>query len=237
MKIMGLSGYLHWVAWFIKCFIFLLIPMAIITILLTVEFASNGKMLNKSSPTLIFVFLILYSMASIMYCFMISTFFYRANIAAAGGGIGWFASYIPYFFLALYYNLLSTPQKIAACLDFNVAMAFGSSLIGNFEGQGTGVQWSNLYQGVTVDDSFSFGSVLLMLLADCFIYGIIMWYIEGVFPGEFGISQPWYFPFKKSYWCGAKVKVRYILINFTKVKDFQVVPESFHIRLNNEKSC
>ncbi len=209
MKIMGLSGYLHWLAWFVKCFLFLLIPMAIITIMLTVEFGSNGKMLNKSDPSLIFVFLVLYAISSIMYCFMISTLFYRANIAAAGGGISWFASYVPYFFISMYYDLFNTPQKTASCLDFNVAMAFGAYLIGNFEGQGTGVRWSNLFQGVTVDDGFTFGAVLMMLLIDCFVYGIIMWYIEAVKPGEFGIPQPWYFPFKKSYWCGTPQKVSF----------------------------
>lgn len=207
MKIMGLSGYLHWIAWFIKSFVFLLIPMAIITVMLTVKFGSNGKMLSKSDPSLIFIYLLLYSMSSIMYAFMISTFFSRANVAAAGGGITWFLSYIPYFFLAMYYDSLNTSQKTISCIDFNVAMAFGAALIGKFEGQGTGVQWSHLFQGVTVDDSFTFGSILLMMIVDCVFYGIVTWYIEAVFPGEYGIPQPWYFPFMKSYWCSTKRKV------------------------------
>ena len=209
MKIMGLSGWLHWLAWFIKCFLTLLIPMSVITCFLCVKFGGNGRMLMNSDPFLIFVFLLIYSASSIMFCFCLSTFFYRSNIAAAAGGILWFLSYIPYFFLANYYNTLSLSQKLASCLDFQVGMAFGASLIGKFEGVGIGVQWSNLFTGVTVDDSFTFGSVLLMMIADCFIYGIIMWYVEAIYPGEFGIPQPWYFPFKKSYWCGTKRQVRW----------------------------
>ena len=27
-------------------------------------------------------------------------------------------------------------------------------------------------------------------------------YIEAVFPGEFGVPKPFYFPFTSSYWCG-----------------------------------
>ena len=176
--------------------------------MLTVDFGSNGKMLSKSNPFLIFVYLLLYSMSSIMYAFMISAFFSRANVAAAGGGITWFLSYIPYFFLAMYYDLLNTPQKTISCIDFNVAMAFGAALIGKFEGQGTGVQWDHLFSGVTVDDSFTFGAVLLMMIVDCVFYGLVTWYIEGVFPGEYGIPQPWYFPFMKSYWCSSQSKVR-----------------------------
>lgn len=218
---MGLSGYLHWIAWFIKCFVFLLIPMSIITIMLTVEFGGNGKILNKSDPSLVFIYLVLYAISSIMYGFMISTFFSRANVAAAGGGITWFLSYIPYFFLAMYYNLLNTPQKTASCLDFNVAMAFGASLIGNFEGQGTGVQWSTLMKGVTVDDDFAFGTVLLMMVVDSVLYGLITWYVEAVFPGEFGIPQPWYFPFKKTYWCGVRTGVSQMVFSSLTTVSFQ----------------
>ena len=28
-------------------------------------------------------------------------------------------------------------------------------------------------------------------------------YIENVFPGEYGIPRPLYFPFQRSYWCGS----------------------------------
>ena len=29
-----------------------------------------------------------------------------------------------------------------------------------------------------------------------------MWYIEAVFPGEYGVPKPWYFFLTKSYWTG-----------------------------------
>ena len=41
-----------------------------------------------------------------------------------------------------------------------------------------------------------------MMLLDSFLYGILMWYIEAVFPGEFGVPKPWYFFLTKSYWKG-----------------------------------
>lgn len=42
-----------------------------------------------------------------------------------------------------------------------------------------------------------------MLIVDSFIYAILVWYIEAVYPGEFGIPRPWYFPFQLSYWFGS----------------------------------
>lgn len=56
-----------------------------------------------------------------------------------------------------------------------------------------GVQWRNLLSPVNVDDAFSFGQVLAMLLLDSVLYGLVTWYVEAVFPGQFGVPQPWYF--------------------------------------------
>ena len=163
---MGLSSWLHWTAWFSKYLLYLLITMAIATILCTVKFNSNGRVLNKSDPSLIFVFFLLYATSSIMFCFCISVFFSKANLAAAAGGIIWYLSYTPYYFISQSYDNMSLAEKLISCLLSNVAMGMGAQVIGKFEGTGAGVQWSNISKGVSVDDSLSLGLVLLMFLAD-----------------------------------------------------------------------
>ena len=142
-----------------------------------------------------------------MFCFLISVFFSKANVAAAVGGILWFLSYIPYFFIIQYYNTMSLGTKTACCLFSNVAMAMGAQLIGKFEGAGIGAQWANLNQGPSIDDSLSLGLVMVMLVVDTLIYGLITWYIEAVFPGDYGVPQPWYFPVLPGYWCGRSKEV------------------------------
>ena len=206
---MGLSGWLHWLAWFTKYFLFLLIIMAFATLFFTVKFNSNGRVLNKTSPTVLFVFLMLYAVSSIMFCFCVSVFFSKANIAATAGGIIWFCNYIPYFFVAQYYDTMSVGAKAASCLLSNVAMSMGAQLIGKFEGAGIGSQWSNLNHGPSIDDDFTLGLVMVMFVIDSLIYGLIAWYVEAVFPGDFGVPQPWYFPVLPSYWCGIGKEVRY----------------------------
>ncbi|KAJ3601486.1 hypothetical protein NHX12_032454 [Muraenolepis orangiensis] len=124
----------------------------------------KGAVLAYSDPSLVFVFLIVFAVATINFSFMISSFFSRANVAAAAGGFIYFLSYLPYLFLWPHYDLLSHAQKVAACLVSNVAMAMGAQLIGMFEGKGTGIQWSNLFEAVTA-----------------------------VFPGEYGVPLPCYF--------------------------------------------
>ena len=53
-----------------------------------------------------------------------------------------------------------------------------------------------------LNDEFCLGNVLAMLIVDTFLYGILTWYIEHVFPGSYGLPKAWYFPFQLSYWLG-----------------------------------
>ncbi|PFX17779.1 ATP-binding cassette sub-family A member 3 [Stylophora pistillata] len=207
MKMMGLNGWLHWLAWFTKYFIFLLITMALAAVFFTVKFTDRGRVLNESSRSVIFVFFLLYAISTIMFCFCISVFFSRANIAAAASGILWFLSYIPYFFVQQSYDTMGLGSKLASCLLSNVAMSMGAQLIGKFEGEGTGVQWSNINHGPSIDDDLTLGYVFGMFVVDSIVYGLIAWYVEAVFPGNYGVPQPWYFPVLASYWCGKNKEV------------------------------
>uniref|UniRef100_A0A8C5A8T7 ABC transporter domain-containing protein n=1 Tax=Gadus morhua TaxID=8049 RepID=A0A8C5A8T7_GADMO len=203
MRMMGLSNWLHWSAWFLMFFLFISISVFFVTVLLCIQVSPKGAVLAYSDPSLVFVFLIVFAVATINFSFMISSFFSRANVAAAAGGFIYFLSYLPYLFLWPRYDMLSHAQKVAACLISNVAMSMGAQLIGMFEGKGTGIQWSNLFDAVTVDDDFSLAQVLLMLLLDAALYGLVAWYMEAVFPGEYGVPRPAYFFVLPSYWCSS----------------------------------
>uniref|UniRef100_A0A668AI68 ATP binding cassette subfamily A member 3 n=1 Tax=Myripristis murdjan TaxID=586833 RepID=A0A668AI68_9TELE len=200
MRMMGLSNWLHWSAWFLMFFLFLSISVFFVTLLFWIQVSPKGAVLTYSDPTLVFVFLLAFTVATINFSFMISAFFSRANVAAAAGGFIYFLSYLPYLFLWPRYDLLSHAQKVSACLISNVAMAMGAQLIGMFEGKGTGIQWSNLFDSVTVDDDFSLAQVLGLLLFDAVLYGLVAWYMEAVFPGEYGVPLPYYFLLLPSYW-------------------------------------
>lgn len=88
--------------------------------------------------------------------------------------------------------------------------ALGAQLFSEFEARGNGVQWDNISEAVSVDDSFTFATVIGMLVLDTFMYLVLAWcacvlcmhavamltwcrYIENVFPGDYGIPKPFYF--------------------------------------------
>ncbi|KAF3818863.1 hypothetical protein GH733_012280 [Mirounga leonina] len=202
MRMMGLSSWLHWSAWFLLFFFFLLVAVSCVTLLFCVKVKKDVAVLTHSDPSLVLVFLLCFATSSVSFSFMVSTFFSKANMAAAIGGFLYFFTYIPYFFVAPRYNWMTLSQKLLSCLLSNVAMAMGAQLIGKFEAKGVGVQWQDLLSPVNVDDNFSFGQVLGMLLLDSVLYGLVTWYVEAVLPGQFGVPQPWYFFVMPSYWCG-----------------------------------
>ncbi|XP_036135798.1 ATP-binding cassette sub-family A member 17-like, partial [Molossus molossus] len=196
MCMMGLHNWQHWVAWFIIFFISAFIVVSFMTILFCTKVNKKAVFMN-SDPSLIFVFLMCFAIATIFFAFMISTFFQRAHIATALGGIIFFFTYVPYVYLTFSYNQRSHFQKIIFCLLSNVAMALGVRLISTYESKGTGIQWRNVG---SVSGEFNFTQVLLMLLLDSFLYSLVAWYTESVFPGVYGIAKPWYFIIMPSYW-------------------------------------
>lgn len=81
-------------------------------------------------------------------------------------------------------------------------MAYGFQLILRFEGTGEGLQWSNFWHPVSVDDSLTVGITMCFMLGTSFVYLLITLYVEKVLPGSYGVPQKWYFPFTAEFWCG-----------------------------------
>lgn len=90
----------------------------------------------------------------------------------------------------------------------NTAMAFGFQLIIRLEGSSEGLQWNNFFRAVSVDDSLSIGLLVITLLIAAFLYLMIALYVEKIFPGEYGVPEPWYFPFTRTFWLGHSEYIR-----------------------------
>uniref|UniRef100_A0A8C0LPF4 ATP-binding cassette sub-family A member 17-like n=1 Tax=Canis lupus dingo TaxID=286419 RepID=A0A8C0LPF4_CANLU len=189
MCMMGVNNWQHWAAWFIMFFISTLIVISFMTILFCIE-VHGVVVFRNSDPSLIFVFLLCFATATILFAFMISTFFQKAHVATAAGGIIFFFTYLPYLYLTFSYPQRTYFQKVAFCLLSNIAMALGVRLISSFEIRGTGMRWKHVGG---LSGEFNFSHVLVMLVLDSVLYGLVAWYVEAVLPGEYGIPKPWYF--------------------------------------------
>ncbi|KAM9265335.1 phospholipid-transporting ATPase ABCA7 [Morus bassanus] len=197
MKTMGLSSGILWLSWFLSSFIPFLLSSALLVLILKL-----GNILPYSDPAVIFLFLGTFSVATISQCFLISTFFPRANLASACGGIIYFSLYLPYVLCVAWRDHITFPLRVLVSLLSPVAFGFGCEYFSLYEEQGVGIQWHNLGTSPVPGDPYNFATSMGLLLLDAGLYGLATWYLEGVFPGQYGIPKPWNFPFLKSYWLG-----------------------------------
>lgn len=135
---------------------------------------------------------------------MIFNVFPTANFSAKISTLLWFISYIPFPVSGYTSRSRVLWKKLLACLLSNTAMAYGAKFIVYEEKTGQGIHWSTIWE--PVDVNMCVGHLLFMLIFDSILYMIIALYVEKVYPGDYGIPLPWYFPFQKSFWLGEKPK-------------------------------
>uniref|UniRef100_A0A667XRW6 P-type phospholipid transporter n=1 Tax=Myripristis murdjan TaxID=586833 RepID=A0A667XRW6_9TELE len=195
MRIMGLGTGTLWLSWFISSLVPFLVSAALLIALL-----KWGDILPYSNPAVVFFFLTAFATATIMQCFLISTFFSKANLAAACGGLIYFGLYLPYVLCVAWRDHLNTVHRVLASLFSPVAFGFGCEYFAQYEEQGVGIQWYNVHSSPMEGDTYNFNTSIVMLYVDAVIYASAAWYIEAVFPGEYGIPKPWNFIFQVNYW-------------------------------------
>jgi ATP-binding cassette subfamily A (ABC1) protein 3 len=74
MKIMGLPGWLHWVGWFSRSFILLLLAIIFIVVILKVN-PGTSAVFPHSDCSVLFFFFALFASSTISFTFLISVFF------------------------------------------------------------------------------------------------------------------------------------------------------------------
>ncbi|XP_068166235.1 ATP-binding cassette sub-family A member 2 isoform X2 [Antennarius striatus] len=202
MKMMGLNNAVHWVAWFITGFVQLSISVTALTAIL-----KYGSVLLHSDPFIIWLFLTIYAVATIMFCFLVSVIYSKAKLASACGGIIYFLSYVPYMYVAIReevaHDKITAFEKCIASLMSTTAFGLGSKYFALYEVAGVGIQWRTISQSPVEGDDFNLGLSMMMLIIDAGVYGVLTWYIEAVHPGMYGLPRPWYFPLQRSYWSGS----------------------------------
>ncbi|PWA16013.1 hypothetical protein CCH79_00019352, partial [Gambusia affinis] len=182
MKMMGLNNAVHWVAWFITGFVQLSISVTALTAIL-----KYGRVLLHSDPLIIWLFLTIYAVATIMFCFLVSVIYSKAKLASACGGIIYFLSYVPYMYVAIReevaHDKITAFEKCIASLMSTTAFGLGSKYFALYEVAGVGIQWRTISQSPVEGDDFNLSLSMMMLIIDAGVYGVLTWYIEAVHPG------------------------------------------------------
>uniref|UniRef100_A0A8C9QJC4 ABC transporter domain-containing protein n=1 Tax=Spermophilus dauricus TaxID=99837 RepID=A0A8C9QJC4_SPEDA len=152
-------------------------------------------------------FLFLYAIVIIILCILL---FYKASIYLNGASslatsiasFLHFVTFLPYLVFLRRYNEMSLSEKLAICLITNTALGLGTEKICKLEMKGFGANWDNFYLKESPDDDLTLAHIMGMFLVTAFLYALVTWYVDAVFPGKYGVPKPWNFFLEKSYWCG-----------------------------------
>ncbi|KAM9332939.1 retinal-specific phospholipid-transporting ATPase ABCA4a [Pholidichthys leucotaenia] len=195
LKAVGVTNGVIWSTWFIDSFLMMGTSTALLTAVIM-----GGRVLNYSDPVILLLFLLTFTTATIMQCFLLSVFFNQANLAAACCGIVYFTLYLPHIFCFAWQEHITKDMKILVSLLSQVAFGFGTEYLSRYEEQGLGLQWDNIQTSPLEGDEFSFLTSICMMGLDTVLYASLAWYLDNVFPGQYGIGRPFYFPFLPCYW-------------------------------------
>ncbi|XP_049732054.1 phospholipid-transporting ATPase ABCA7 isoform X6 [Elephas maximus indicus] len=176
MLAMGLGRAVLWLGWSLTCLGPFLLSAALLVLVLKL-----GDILPYSHPAVVFLFLATFAVATVVQSFLLSAFFSRANLAAACGGLAYFALYLPYVLCVAWRDRLPVAGRVAASLLSPVAFGFGCESLALLEEQGEGAQWNNV-GAEPAADVFSLAQVSGLLLFDAALYGLATWYLEAVCP-------------------------------------------------------
>ncbi|XP_054706743.1 phospholipid-transporting ATPase ABCA3-like [Uloborus diversus] len=90
-------------------------------------------------------------------------------------------------------------------LLYTASLILFSLALSTFFNKRDGAQWYNLTDFSAIPDINMLMIIATMALS-CFIYIVVIWYIDAVWPWQYGVPKPFYFPFQKSYWFGSEEK-------------------------------
>eukprot|EP00238_Polyblepharides_amylifera_P013822 CAMPEP_0196598342 /NCGR_PEP_ID=MMETSP1081-20130531/94265_1 /TAXON_ID=36882 /ORGANISM="Pyramimonas amylifera, Strain CCMP720" /LENGTH=1870 /DNA_ID=CAMNT_0041924027 /DNA_START=155 /DNA_END=5767 /DNA_ORIENTATION=+ len=192
MQMMGLSDSLYWGSWFISHWVTLELTMAIATLisLYSMSYTSGGLM---------FIYLFFWSISLIFFCYFMSCFFDRSQMASIIGSLIYVGGLAP----ALAVNI-EQPNGgsgwVWVCLHPACAVYMWGEVLGALEGGQLGITSETWNTSVTSKGHFSAHTVFSMTIIDCFLYAILAWYFDKVWPSALGVKlKPW-FLFTVEYW-------------------------------------
>jgi len=196
MQMMGLQKWMVWAGWVMNGLMVYIVGISFITFLLCHNFdPTKGPVIAHTDFTVVFALFLLFCLASIFFCFAISSFFLKPTLAMSVGMAVWVMSYGS---LQQHVGRPGMPMLLHLLIQLipTLNMSTGYIVIAAFESRGVRINWLNLFTDAAGSNGQSMGSVMLMFIAQMVLYMFITWYVTSIRPGPYGRAEPWYFIFQ-----------------------------------------
>lgn len=156
---------------------------------------TDKPMFQYSSALIIWLFFVIYISSVVTFSFLMSVLFKKSSTAGSIGSLIFFVTILPYNHFSENFHSFPYIIKALYCMIVNTNMGEAMNMALNMESNEKGVRFSNLFDR-GIDLKFSFGELLIFMIIGAIIQMLLTNYIERVFPGEYGIAEPFYYPIK-----------------------------------------
>ena len=122
-------------------------------------------------------------------------------MAVALGIILQFATWLPVAAIRSNNYVWGVGMKMIVSLVPNLCLSYALSLIIGKELDTSGMSWSTLGSPINTVDNMTLLHTWTMFVVDFLVYMIILWYMDNVRPGKYGLAKKLYFPFQVRSFC------------------------------------
>ncbi|OTF75870.1 ABC transporter sub-family A-like protein [Euroglyphus maynei] len=208
LRMIGMSDTVFWSAHFINYLIVILIH-ALGFIIAFVCF--QNPMIVHSSLLLFFLMFIMFGMQLIMFAMLITTVFNRPVLAVIVTTILWltisviiFRGWVPSINTSTTGNICFTKRFFLSMLPMGSIMWF-ISILGVFESLDQTLTFSTINKTTIAYGDLTILVIMASVGISYFLYAFLIWYLDSVWPFQYGVPKHPWFIFDPSYWRPGKV--------------------------------
>ncbi|XP_015788540.1 ATP-binding cassette sub-family A member 1-like [Tetranychus urticae] len=193
LRIMGLSDLVYWISHFINYLSLSIFHATFITIIYSV-FSNKNPYGNWSASLFWFNYLIT-SISNILFTFTFTTVLNRPIIGVLLVIVGRAGlAYLPVAASTSTLKLLYISPKVWSCLLPSGQLHFSIYDMFYFGASVKGVSWSSIFKSVKSPETLVLGYIYLTAVVSWFVYSLLIWYLDAVWPWQSGTPKPWHFP-------------------------------------------
>ncbi|CAH0746956.1 unnamed protein product [Bemisia tabaci] len=215
MRMMGYRNWMLWFGWLLNTLTVCCFSAAMISFLMVTDAFCSGPIFQMLDGSVLFVFLLLYCLVIIFFCFALSPIFSTSVKAMFWGIIVWTVTCgVPelMFKRSSYKNLISFAHLFLP----NAVLIKGWQSIIYLERKGYGVTWDTIFLEPSDGKTYSLITIFYIFGLHCLVLCIAAWYLDSICPGPFGASKPWNFFLKCSFWRTSSLKSLHMGLHETK---------------------
>jgi len=221
MKMMSMKSEVLWVSWWFN-FMALFLPLSI---LLTFV---GKKLFEYSDTSMIFLYFFVFFLSATSFSIFVSTFFTNSRTAAIVGSLLFLGGFLSY--VGIQTTNPSRATILLACLHPATAFTFSTLAFAEYEDTSIGV--TSFTWDSSASYNVTFRDCLMMMLIDCIWLTGLTWYIDKIWPSEYGTQEPWYFILNPFYW--GKMFGFYVRAPSSKSVGGEIGTESVNVELVSE---